>query len=379
MNFELSDEQRLLADGAQAFFAERAPVAAYRQLRDGSDGTGFSPALWHQMASLGWAGMLISSADEGMGVGLTGFALVMEQAGRTLAASPLLGTSLIGGRLIARLGSEKQRTTLLPRIAAGTLVVAPAVDDDSRHDLRQIRTSARHFANGWSLNGAKTLVLDGMAAELLLVLARTGAAPGETAGLSLFLVEPQMPGVEREPLLALDHRGLATVRFTDVRVPPSAMLGGVGDVAMVLEAVLDEARIALAAEMLGHAQEVFDRTLAYLLQRRQFGVPIGSFQALQHRMARLYAEIELARSVVLAAAASADANAPNTAALASHAKARLGEVTRLTMNEGIQLHGGIGMTDEHDVGLFLKRARVSAQLFGDSRHHRDRYARLNGF
>lgn len=376
MSLLLNDEQRMLRDSAAEFLAARSPVAALRKLRDSRDAHGYDQALWREIAELGWPAAVLPEAHGGLGIGWAGLGAVFEQAGRTLAATPLLSTVVIGAGLIERLGSDAQRAHWLQRIAAGETVLALALDETPRHDPARIATRARRSGSGWQLNGEKWFVLDGHVAERLLVAARV--EDGDAAP-AIFLVDPAAAGVQLERTIMVDSRNAARVRFDGVALAADALLGTPEAGAAALDAVLDRARGCLAAEALGVIGEAFDRTVAYLKERMQFGVAIGSFQALQHRAARLYVEIELLKSAVAAALEAFDGNAANASELASLAKARASDLSERALNEAAQLHGGIGVTDELDIGLMMKRGRAIQQTFGDGAYHRRRYATLLGF
>ena len=379
MSLLLDDEQRMLQDSARDFLAARSPVAAMRALRDARDGEGLDRALWREMAELGWPAAALPEAYGGLAAGYKGLAAIFEQTGRTLAATPLLATVVLGAGLIQEAGDEAQRQAWLPRVASGEALLALALDETPRHDPTRVALRATHESGHWRLAGHKQFVLDAGVAERLLVVARSAGAPGHRAGLSLFLVNPATPGVRIERQRMVDGRHAATVHVDDVVLPESALVGRPGEAFAALDRVLDRARACLAAELLGVITEAFERTVAYLKERVQFDVPIGSFQALQHRAARLFVEIELLRSSVAAALEAIDAGRAEAASLASLAKARASDLSERALNEAVQMHGGIGVTDEFDLGLFLKRARVLQQTFGDGAFHRDRYAHLLGF
>ena len=367
----LSEEAQMVRETALDFFRERSPVTALRKLRDDSDPVGFSRDLWRQMAELGWTGFLVAEEDGGSAFGMTGLAQVMEAAGRTLAASPLLSTALIGASMLCLGATEEQKATYLPPLLAGEHIFALALDETARHAPAQIALKAERDGSGYRLNGRKTFVLDGHIADTLIVAAQT------EAGVTLFLIPAE--ATSRTRLTMVDSRNAALIRFDNVAVGSSAVLGRAGQGAAILEPVLDRARAGLAAEMLGSAQESFDRTVQYLKDRKQFGVAIGSFQALKHRAAQMFCEVEITRSAVLAAVSALDGNTNDAAALVALAKAKANETLFLCGNEGVQMHGGIGMTDEHEIGFFMKRARAAQAAFGDSRFCRDRYAHLMGY
>lgn len=379
MSLALNDEQQMLKTAAREFFSEKQPVSALRQRRDANDPTGFDRAAWAAMSELGWPGILIPEAHGGVDFGYQGLGQLMEEAGRTLAASPLVSTVLLCGPLVRALGTPAQQAEILPAIAAGTRIMALALDEGAHHDPLTSACRAIPGGRGFMLAGAKTMVLDGHVADELLVLARTAGQPGEASGLSLFRVPVTAAGLECRRLSMVDSRNAAAIHFNDVEVDADALLGPLHGALPALESVLDAARAGLAAEMLGSAQEAFDRTLNYLRLRVQFGVPIGSFQALKHRAALMFCELELTRSAVRAALAALDANDPESALLACLAKAKANDTAELVSAEAVQMHGGIGMTDAEEIGLFLKRARVAQYTLGDSNFQRARYARLRGY
>jgi alkylation response protein AidB-like acyl-CoA dehydrogenase len=380
MALVLDHDQALLRSTATQFARERLPVANLRRLRDTGDATGFDRDAWREMADLGWTGMLIPEPLGGNGFGHFGLGLVLEALGRTLAASPLFSTVVLSGTALAHASDAEPSRNLLRQIAAGETVLALAHEEHPRHRPFVIATTARRDGEGYVLDGRKRFVIDGHVAETLLVVARTAGADDDPRGLSLFLLDVATPGVSRHRLSLADSRNSADVQLSDVRVDRTALLGEAGAAGPVLERVLDVGRILLSAEMLGAAQQVFETTLEYLKQRQQFGVPIGSFQALQHRAVQMYTEIELARSVLHAALTALDEEVGvDVPRLASVCKACVNDTFHLVSNEAVQMHGGIGMTDQVDVGLYLKRARVAEATLGTTAFHRERYATLQGF
>ena len=375
----LNEEERLLRDTAREFLQSHAPVADLRRLRDTRDELGYSPELWRRMADLGWTSITLPEQYGGLDFGFRGIGVVLEECGRTLAASPLFATAVVGASALQLGGSEQQRATLLPEVARGGLTLALALEESHHHRPRQIATTAEARGDRFILNGRKTFVLDGHSADRLIVVARSDGDCDSRAGLTLFLVNPTTEGVVRERTIMADSRNAANIRFDHVTVAADSVLGTVNAGHEILEPVLDRGRVAIAAEMMGLALEAFERTVAYLKERRQFDAPIGSFQALQHRAALMQTELELARSVVLAALSAVDQTPRQLPLLASLAKARLNELVKRVTNEAVQMHGGIGVTDELEIGFFLKRARVAMQIFGDTGFHRDRYATLCGY
>mgnify|MGYP003684946329 FL=1 len=382
MALVLSEDQQLLKDSAKNFCEQNAPVSVLRGLRDSKDEQGYDQMIWSQMIELGWAGMAIPEAYGGFDFGYGGLGVVLEETGKTLVSSPLISTVLVGATAIVQLGSETQKQDLLPKIVAGELLIALALDEHTSHKPSRIATTATKIDGGYCLNGSKTFVLDGHIANRLIVVARTSGETDGEQGITLFLVDANAKGLNVARTIMVDSRNSSNIQFNKVAVAEDALLGELGQGFNGLDSVLDIARIGIAAEMLGSMQAVFESIVEFLKQREQFGVLIGSFQGLQHRAAEMYSEIELCKSAVRAALAGLDD--PDTtqaeiAELASMTKAKLSEVFFLVSNEGIQMHGGIGMTDEFDVGFFIKRARVAQQFLGDASFHRDRYATLNGF
>ncbi|SFR89146.1 acyl-CoA dehydrogenase family protein [Sphingomonas jatrophae] len=363
----LTEEQAMLRDMASEWVRDRAPVTAARAAARSEQR--YDPALWAEMAGMGWCGVLVPEAHGGADFGCVGFGIVQEELGRTLVASPLLSTALIGASAIRLGGSAEQQANWLPRIAAGEVVVALAVEEETPDAGTAAMLTAG--SEGWRLDGRKTPVLDALAADLLIVSARD-----EDGSLRLVTVDAAAEGVGISPLDRLDGRDAATIDFAGVPVDRAAALDGGAE---LLEHLLDRGRAALAAEMMGTAAQAFETTLDYLKTRVQFGQLIGSFQALQHRAVAMQAELIMTRSAVEAALAAIDAGAEDASMLVSLAKALAGDTLRLIAREMVQMHGGIGMTEEHDAGLYFKRAAVTDATWGHAGFHRNRYARLAGY
>ena len=375
----LNEEQTLLRDAARTWVQAKSPVTAFRKMRDSAAPLGYDPAAFAEMAQMGWAGVIIPEEYGGSDFGYLSLGLVLEETGRTLTASPLIATALAGASALILGGRDDQKQAWLPKIAAGEAVATLAVDEGPHHRPDAVALTATTSRAGFCLSGTKTFVLEGMAADLLIVSARTSGKPGEKSGISLFLIPADTKGVNRKALKLADSRGAAVIVFDNVIVGADSLLGVEGEGWDLLEKVLDRARAGLCAEMLGTALQAFDTTLDYLKTRVQFGQVIGAFQALQHRAAKMFTDLELARSCVEAALAAIDADSPDVAELVSLAKAKMGDTLHLISNEMVQMHGGIGMTDAHDAGLYLKRARAAEAAFGGQAYHRDRYARLQGY
>lgn len=379
MALVLDEDQALIKDTAREFCSSQAPVAQLRKLRDDADPLGYSRDTWQKMAELGWAGIIIPEEYGGTAFGWMALGAVLEEQGRHLTASPLFATVVLGASAVLLGGSRSQREAMLPRIANGELTLALALEESPHHAPFGSALAARADGKGWKLSGEKQFVIDGHSADELLVVARTSGEPGDREGLSLFLVAGDADGVKRTRTNMVDSRNAALVEFRDVSLDAQALLGEVDRGADVLEIMLERARIGMAAEMMGTMDEAFARTMDYIRERKQFGVVIGSFQGLKHRAADMFTEIELARSTLLDALSALDENRDDVPMLAALAKAKVGEALHRVSLEALQMHGGVGMTDEFDVGLFLKRARVQEQAFGGQAFLRDRYAALAGF
>jgi alkylation response protein AidB-like acyl-CoA dehydrogenase len=375
-----SEDQELLAKTAADFVAAHSPVARVRKLRDSKDPIGFSKELWREMAGLGWVGIPFPEGLGGAGMGFADLAVVLEALGRTLAPEPFVSTVLLGGQAVLLGGSEAQRKEILPGVCSGETLLALAFEEPgSRYDVSRVAVRADVEGDEWRLSGRKVHVLDGAAADTIVVSARTAGAGSDPEGITLFLVPARARGVRITAEQRIDSRGAAIVDLDSVAVGRADVVGPVDRGAVLLERVIDRAAAGLCAETLGLMSEAFERTLAYLKTRVQFGAPIGSFQALKHRAALCFIEIELARSATMAAVRALDEGSDDASKLVSVAKARCSDAAVLVTNEAVQMHGGIGMTDEHDIGFYMKRARVAELSFGDSAWHRDRFARLEGF
>ena len=377
----LTEDQAILARTASTFVAERLPLAHARRLRESTDGLGYSRETWTEMARLGWTGIPFAEADGGAGLGLAEVVLVTEALGRCLAPEPFVASVMLAGQALAIAGNDAQRRSHLAPLVAGEKVIALAFHErGARYDVHRVTTRAERTPTGhYRITGAKTHVAAGYAADALVVAARTSGEQGDAGGITLLLIPADAPGLTIARQHLIDSRNAALVELREVLVSESAVVGAVGGGAAVLEGVMDRATVALCGEMLGGMSEAFARTLAYLKERTQFGVAIGTFQALKHRAARMFVEIELAKSAVMASARAIDEGLPHGRALVSAAKARCSDAYVLVANEAVQMHGGIGMTDEHDIGLFMKHARASEVAFGDAAFHRSRFAALSGF
>ena len=375
----LNEEQQSLKDIAREFLQNNAPVTHFREIRDTENELGYDESLWKEMVNLGWSGILIPEEYGGFDFGMVGMGSILEEAGKTLTPSPLFSTGVLGASLLTLGGTDAQKQTYLPQIVDGTLTTSLALEEGNRHAPYSIETQAKKNGDSFVISGSKNFVIDGHSSNLLIVAARTEGSKNDVSGITVFLVDSETDGIEITKTNMVDSRNAANIKFSNVAISSNNILGEENNGASLLESVLDRAQIAISAEMLGNASQAFDLTLAYLKERKQFGAVIGTFQALQHRAAEMYSELELTKSSVIAACNAVDNNSNDLRRMASLAKFKSGETNYLVTNEAVQMHGGVGVTDEYDVGLFMKRARVTEQIFGNSEYHIDRYATLSDY
>lgn len=369
----LTEEQTMLKDAADGFLNENAPIAHLRALRDSNDADGVSRDLWKAFGEMGFAGVIIPEAHGGSGLGAVEAGVMAEALGRTLTPSPFMGSGILSAKILTDGGSPAQQAAWLPKIAAGEAILSLAVDEGAKHRPSNITTTAERSGNGFKLNGAKGFVLDGHIADALIVVATT------EEGLTLFLVDPKTAGVEIERTVMVDAHNAARVTLTDVQVDADSVIGAVDQGKALLQGALNLGRACAAASLTGAGDQAFQITLEYLRTRKQFGKLIGEFQALQHRAAHLFTEIELARAAVIGALQRLDAGKDPDGLAVSVAKAKAGRVAELAVQEAVQMHGGVGMTDAFDVGLYMKRVRVLNELLGDAGFHSERLARAQGY
>lgn len=379
MELLLNQEESMVKDSAIEFLNTHAGPSLHRELRDGNSSRGYSNSLWGHMIDLGWPAILVSEDYGGLGFSHVAMGQISEQVGSFLASSPLFASSILGASAIEHAGTEQQKKDLLPSIAAGELFLTLAIDEAPRHNPELVNCKAEKSGSDYLLSGVKHYVVDGHISDNLIVSAKTSNNQVTKNSATLFIVPTASEGVEITRVPMVDSRNSSTVVLENVLIGEHQILGGVGNGHNILSIILDIANTHLAAELLGISIESFRRTLSYLKERKQFGVNIGSFQALQHRAATLWSEIELCKSIVLKALRSLDDPSLSTPRLASSAKAKTCKIAALATNEAVQMHGGIGMTDEFDIGFFLKRARVAQLLFGDQRFHTKRFSELSGF
>ena len=375
MPLYLDDDQTALQDTIRDFVAENAPVGHMRALRDANDSTGFSRDLWKSFAEMGFTGILIGEAHGGLGMGHVEAGVVLEEIGRNLSPSPFLSTAVAA---VAALQGTPHADRWFPGIVAGDTVAALAIDDGPKH-RNGVAMTATRSGNGFTLKGSKQFVTHGHVADLLIVAARTAGDVDDTDGVTLFAVERDAAGLTPSPERLADASLATRLDFDGVTVAADAVIGEVDAGRVPLDRLLRAGRTGAAAELVGVGAGAMDRTVAYLKERKQFGVRIGSFQALQHRAAHLYSEMEVARAAVLKAQQLLDIGSVQADAAVSVAKAMTTMATTLSVQEGIQMHGGIGMTDEYDIGFYMKRGRVLAEMFGDANFHADRVALAAGY
>ena len=374
-----SNEQLMLKDSAQKFFKEKSPLSQIRYLRDSNDIKGFDASVWSELSEMGFTSVLVPEHLGGMGMGHVEAGIISEQIGHQLTAVPFLSTSIAAIAAICHAGTDLQKKKWLPKFISAKAIGTLAVDEQPKHqpELISLEVIANEF--GFVLNGSKTFVLDGHVADVFVVAARRAGDPGDKEGITLFLVDSDTPGITVERTLMVDYHNAARVTFNDVKVVTDRVLGNVDEGWQPLTVALDAARICAASELLGLADEAFARTIEYLKTRKQFGRLIGEFQALQHRMSQLYCELEITRSAIIFAQKQLDSFPETSSWDVSVAKARAGLTANLAVQEAIQMHGGIGMTDEFDIGFFMKRARVLQELFGDSNFHLNQIALLKNY
>ncbi len=374
-----NDDQAMLADTASQLMAEEGSIAKQlRHWRDTGCKDGFGHALWKQFAELGLTGILVGEADGGLGMGHVEAGIVLEEIGRNLTPSPFLTSSVLAAAALAE-ASDDLRGRYLPGLLSGDSVFAVAIDEGAKHRPEKVACKAERSGNGFRLTGQKDFVVHGASADMLVVAARTSGSDADSDGITLFAVPKDAANMSHEAVRLVDSSMATHTRFDGVELDGDAVIGEVDGGRDVLNKVLMAGRVGSAAEGVGVARGAMDMTLDYLKQRKQFGKLIGEFQALQHRAAHLYSEVEISRAVVIKAQQLLDAGSERADLMASVAKAKVGKTAGLAVREGVQMHGGIGMTDEYDIGLFMKRDRALQEFLGDPYYHANRVAELSGY
>ena len=374
MNFDYSEEQQLLADTLKRFLATHYTFDARAKIVAST--AGYSEDMWAALADMGLLGVPFDTAYGGFGGNAVDVMVVMEAIGEGLVVEPYLATVGLGGQFVARSGTEAQKQRILPAVIQGQAKLALAqTERGGRYDLQYVATRARRAGEGWVLDGEKCAVLHGGCADLLVVPARTAGSPTDSHGISLFLVERDVPGVTTREYRTIDNLRAVDIQFSGAVVPEEALIGPEGDGLSLLEEVVDYATALLCAEAVGAIRYANEATLAYLKSRRQFGVPIGSFQALQHRMVDMFISYEQARSMACLACVRVDtADAAERQRVVSAAKVKIADACRHVSQEAVQLHGGMGMTEELKISHTFRRLTMIAQAFGDVDHHLERFA-----
>ena len=374
-----TDDQAMLADTASGFLAEEGNIAKQlRHWRDRDCKDGFGHALWKQMAEMGFTGMLLDEADGGLGLGHVEAGIVLEEIGRNLTPSPFLSSSVLAATAIKH-GSADIKGRYLPGLVEGDAVYAVAIDETAKHRPSRIATKAEKSGNGFKLTGSKSFVVHGTSADMIVVAARTSGSDEDEDGLTMFAVPKDAPNMTQDPVRLVDSSVATHIQFDGVELDGDAVIGEVDGGREVLNAMLSAGRLGAAAEGVGVARGAMDMTVDYLKQRKQFGKLIGEFQGLQHRASHLYSEVEIARAVVIKAQQLADAGAESADLMTSVAKAKVAKAAGLAVKEGVQMHGGIGMTDEYDIGLYMKRDRALQEFLGDAYFHAGRVAEMSGY
>ena len=378
MSLVLNEEQIFLKDSAKKFASEKTPTTHFREVRDSEIENCYDEKIWQEMVSLGWTGILVPEEYGGSNFGVAGISSILEELGRTLTPSPLFSTAVVGVSLIKH-AKEKTKKEILSKVVQEGLRLCFAIEESNHHDPLKISCKAEKDGDNFKISGEKSFVIDGGFADKIVIACRTSGEEGNKEGLSLFILDANSEGLSIMPTKMVDSRNAANMKFDNVTVSANMLIGEEDNAFDLINSVLDISRAAISAEMLGSALQAYEITLDYLKEREQFGSKIGSFQALQHRAAIMFSELELCKSCVLESITAFDEGSNDSERLASLSKAKVGEVFHLVSNESVQMHGGIGVTDEYDIGLYLKRARVAEQIFGNSDFHKNRYAELTGY
>ncbi|MEM8726817.1 MAG: acyl-CoA dehydrogenase family protein [Pseudomonadota bacterium] len=373
------EDQAMLADTATSFMADEGNIAKQlRHYRDGNCPDGFGHKLWKQMAEMGFTGMLVGEDDGGLGMGHVEAGIVLEEIGRNLTPSPFLTSSVLAATALKH-GSNDLKGRYLPGLIEGESVFAVAIDETAKHRPQRITAKAEKSGNGFKLTGSKSFVIQGASADMLIVAARTSGADDDDEGITLFAVPKDAANMSHDAVRLVDSSVATHTKFDGVELDGDAVIGDVDNGREVLNAMLTAGRIGAAAEGVGVARGAMDMTVEYLKQRKQFGKLIGEFQGLQHRASHLYSEVEIARAVVIKTQQLLDGGSEQADLMSSVAKAKVAKTAGLAVKEGVQMHGGIGMTDEYDIGLYMKRDRALQEFLGDAYFHANRVAEMSGY
>jgi acyl-CoA dehydrogenase len=374
MSLVINEEQNMLKSSAKELLDLKSPISLMRELRDDNYNQ-FDPDLWKEMVEMGWTALTVPEEYNGLNFGYVGLGQVIEEMGKKLTVSPMISTVLVSTTIVGLSKNEVLKSKLFDEIMSGKKLCTLAHEESSHHnpniDLSIISNNNEKFI----LNGKKRFVIDGTISDYLIVSANSES----NGSLELVIIDSKSKGITFNNKVHMDSKIYSDISFNNVEFSKDNFLSTENDGKKILNIALDIACVGLAAEMLGNIQQAFDMTIQYLKEREQFGVKIGSFQALQHRSAIMFGEIELCKSIVLKALQAIDSGDENLPELASLAKSKLGLTSKLVTNEAVQMHGGIGVTDDADIGFFLKRVRVSQRIFGDSNYHLDRVAKFNSY
>ena len=373
------EDQAMLADTASGFMTEEGNIQKHlRHWRDRDCPDGFGHGLWKQMAEMGFTGMLLPEGDGGLGMGHVEAGIVLEEIGRNLTPSPFLTSSVLAATALKH-GSNDLKGRYLPGLIEGDAVFAVAIDETAKHRPERVAAKAEKSGNGFKLSGSKSFVVQGASADMIVVAARTSGSDADEDGITLFAVPKDASNMSQDCVRLVDSSMATHMTFDGTELDGDAVIGEVDGGRAVLNQMLMAGRVGSAAEGVGVARGAMDMTVDYLKQRKQFGKLIGEFQALQHRAAHLYSEVEIARAAVIKAQQLLDGNSDRADLMVSVAKAKVARTAGLAVKEGVQMHGGIGMTDEYDIGLYMKRDRALQEFMGDAYYHANRVAELSGY
>ena len=374
MSLVINEEQNMLKSSAKELLDLKSPISLMRELRDDNYNQ-FDPDLWKEMVEMGWTALTVPEEYNGLNFGYVGLGQVIEEMGKKLTVSPTISTVLVSTTIVGLSKNEVLKSKLFDEIMSGKKLCTLAHEESSHHNPNIDLSIISNNNDKFILNGKKRFVIDGTISDYLIVSANSES----NGSLELVIIDSKSKGITFNNKVHMDSKIYSDISFNNVEFSKDNFLSTENDGKKILKKALDIACVGLAAEMLGNIQQAFDMTIQYLKEREQFGVKIGSFQALQHRSAIMFGEIELCKSIVLKALQAIDSGDENLPELASLAKSKLGLTSKLVTNEAVQMHGGIGVTDDADIGFFLKRVRVSQRIFGDSNYHLDRVAKFNSY
>ena len=374
MSLVINEEQNMLKSSAKELLDLKSPISLMRELRDDNYNQ-FDPDFWKEMVEMGWTALTVPEEYNGLNFGYVGLGQVIEEMGKKLTVSPMISTVLVSTTIVGLSKNEVLKSKLFDEIMSGKKLCTLAHEESTHHNPKIDLSIISNDNEKFILNGKKRFVIDATISDYLIISANSES----NGSLELIIIDSKLKGITFNNKVHMDSKNYSDISFNNVEFSKDNFLSTENDGKKILRKTLDIACVGLAAEMLGNIQQAFDMTIQYLKEREQFGVKIGSFQALQHRSAIMFGEIELCKSIVLKALQAIDSGDENLPELASLAKSKLGLTSKLVTNEAVQMHGGIGVTDDADIGFFLKRVRVSQRIFGDSNYHLDRVAKFNSY